>query len=508
MRHLPPAMSSEDIVAAVASLYERLPSGCKPGDREYSVLSAIVATVPADSSGEGAGPATVQVLSLGSGTKCAGKALVAQDAEGYVISDSHAEVIARRGLVRLLLECCLLLSRETADCTTSVASERLFPLERFRDEEKGTAYRLKGGWELALFVSENPCGDAAIMETGSSSSGAVERDAPAGTSGDSGHHEGGFDRQVPYAFTGAKVAADPSSSLDSWMREEGRQRVGVLRTKSGRSDIKTEHRSESHCCSDKICRWNFIGFQGGLLAHFVDDLFVRRILVLPDPSASSAAAQHRALERALVARLATTGNSSSSSSGGISDDNPAPPRVEVLSDVPPSFQKLHRKREPQAGAARLTPQGSNINWIMSSSRGGVTVGSSRAKAVAGGSIEVCESTTGALQGSTKSSAGKASSASRLCRRALAGLFEDIIVALGANDGPCLAGSGGRSYGERKAAAARYQRRKTALLRLDGFRSWIVRGAAVGAFSAAAGEGKRPLAPGAGEGGGKRKKTCG
>ena len=492
-------MSGEAILSAVASLYERLPPGCKAGSREYTVLSAIVAVIPAVPA-EGGLP-LVEVLSLGTGTKCAGKALVAQDTGGRVISDSHAEVIARRGLIRLLLECCLLLSRETTDCVTSIASERLFPLERHYNDGKRTMYRLKKDWELVLFISENPCGDAAIMEAELSvgnSSTACEGNNTTGAGESPSHRGSNNSRLMVSVFTGAKVVTDPSSSSaeSSWMREEGRQRTGVLRTKSGRSDIKPEHRSESHCCSDKICRWNFIGLQGGLLSHYLDDLILGRIVVLPDPAAPSIAIQHEALVRALVTRLTICNGTSSSSDGNSNDGGSASGmtpnpnlKVEVLSELSPpaALQHLHRKRAINStGAATLTPQGVNVNWIKNCMGSGSAVvsNSNRAKAVSGGSVEVCQSATGALQGSTKSSAGQASSASRLCRRSLATLFADILAAPTASNSGLSLGSGD-AYNEWKAAAVHYQSRKAVLLGRGVFQSWMVREAAsTGAFCVA------------------------
>jgi hypothetical protein len=170
------------------------------------------------------------VISIATGTKCAGKGK--EDLHGFITSDSHAEVLARRGFVRWLSKCVLAIQ----NCPM-LHSDPQFPLEISnknvpvdnKDINKSTApYTLKKNWQFYLYVSDSPCGDASIYPR------MIKTNQVAG-------------------FTGAKlIRPDTSSHLitdavnDSsdklpvsqpgcchWERED-EQEVGLLRTKSGR----------------------------------------------------------------------------------------------------------------------------------------------------------------------------------------------------------------------------------------------------------------------------------
>jgi tRNA-specific adenosine deaminase 1 len=91
--------SPDDIVRSSFALYDTLPSHGKPKPRsngvpEWSILSTIHLYNPSSSS--------IIPISLGTGVKC----LPANRLPplGDVLHDSHAEVLARRGFVRWLIE--------------------------------------------------------------------------------------------------------------------------------------------------------------------------------------------------------------------------------------------------------------------------------------------------------------------------------------------------------------------------------------------------------------------
>lgn len=263
----------EDSVAAkVISAYNSFPGNGKPKENgtsisEFTVLAAIVAKTGVVISDDEAG-FNLTIVSMATGTKCAGKGR--EDKHGYTTSDSHAEVLARRGFVRWLLKCMAALQ----SCP-NLSSDPAFPLYDTNQSllANGSCnsfsvapYAVKDNWYFYLYISDSPCGDGTLYPR------TIE------------------DNQV-VGYTGAKLIRPDiaSFSLDpnililesyrtanrieseniahsvsvttgrgevghcSWERENI-QDLGVVRTKSGRSDIQLHNRTSSMSCSDKICR--------------------------------------------------------------------------------------------------------------------------------------------------------------------------------------------------------------------------------------------------------------
>jgi hypothetical protein len=165
----------------------------------------------------------------------------------------------KRGFQRLLLE--------------EIGSGKL----KFLQRKGSDRFALQADIKLHLFISDSPCGDAAIYEL---------------ENGDTN-------------FTGAKLLGDGGGELVCWdtsvfVTREAVQQVGQLRTKSGRSNLPSHLRSTSLSCSDKILKWNILGLQGCTLP--VDPIRLASIVVSRDPYAKSIAVQKEALERAVVVR--------------------------------------------------------------------------------------------------------------------------------------------------------------------------------------------------------------
>ena len=178
----------------------------------------------------------MEVVAMGSGTQC-----IAGDKtspKGLAVNDSHAEVVARRSLMRFLYK--ELLAKLTNTRTIFVNSETA-GLAKVRETLK-----------FHLYISTAPCGDGSLFS----------RD----------DHQ----NRLP-----------PSD--DSHMPTIENRKQGILRTKieDGEGTIPVGDNAEqtwdgilhgermrTMSCSDKVLRWNVLGLQGALLSQFMEPLYM------------------------------------------------------------------------------------------------------------------------------------------------------------------------------------------------------------------------------------------
>ena len=266
-----------------------LPSKGKPKENEWTVYAAIVAHSPrADGSSS-----PFWVVSSATGTKC-----TATRCQGHVLHDSHAEVLARRGLVRTLWTEIAAATSQTDQTALPRTYRRLLELD---DKKVATAtqvkrcFRLRRDLQLHMYVSDSPCGDASIYEVT------------------------GDDTSPSLQFTGAKVIVSPDTNVsveacggsqrmikDERYRlaREDMQLLSKLRSKSGRSNLDSCRRSSSMSCSDKLVRWGVLGMQGRLLMQFIaEPLRLASLVVSRDPRVESSLVQELALRRAVPERI-------------------------------------------------------------------------------------------------------------------------------------------------------------------------------------------------------------
>jgi hypothetical protein len=305
---------------------------------------------------EGAFP---RCVALGTGSKCLGQALLRPD--GTAVNDMHAEVVARRGLRTVLLRevrahvaacasspsCALggssLLSSPallTHPPFSAAAAEAAARTSSSASGSPPPLFSLRPTVRLHLYISDSPCGDAAIYED-------AERDGATTTSAG-----GGAGNLIDNNNSNDAVAAATSSSSSllaaaaQGARRTGAKPVGAgagagdeatdpdvvgasspspqapalpsagLRTKPGRTDLPLPKRTLSHACSDKIARWCGVGWQGALLSHFLaHPLAITSVVVAPEQAgvelgasvgvgAGSSGKQLDALRRALRGRAA------------------------------------------------------------------------------------------------------------------------------------------------------------------------------------------------------------
>jgi hypothetical protein len=248
---VPTSLAHEVAVCAHAA-FATLPPRGKPSAHEWTVLSAVIA-VARDEHGEN--PPRLRCIALGTGTKCIGRGSLRAD--GTIVNDSHAEVIARRALCRYLFDevhahagACT-----PNECTLPVNSTLLVHdvLEK-RDGDVSEAtnndfryFSLRKSVSLYLYVSDSPCGASAIYSDCGEAVTSVEKPDSEVVAADTRGGYGGARR------TGAKEI-HPSTTL---------------RTKSGRSDLPPAARTRSLSCSDKVARWIGVGLQSALVSHFL-----------------------------------------------------------------------------------------------------------------------------------------------------------------------------------------------------------------------------------------------
>lgn len=255
--------------------------GRTQSERTWTVAAAIVAWTKDRE----------EVLSVGFGTKCPGKAYY--DTQGYVLHDCHAETLARRGLVHYFL-------REICGSNEDETSTSFSWLERTAAEieantdgttvsetlqhvvEKVPKFRLRRDCTLTMLFSELPCGDAAVVpdkEERNTVDRQQEMDIPSKRQRTSENIcERGNNSDVFHRATGAKPLAPEASA------ESSRQRQGYLRLKPGRTDLPSNLQTESISCTDKLTRWMWVGMEGALLSLFLSEpLRIHEYLLLLSP---------------------------------------------------------------------------------------------------------------------------------------------------------------------------------------------------------------------------------
>lgn len=331
----------------------------KPG-QEWTVFAAVVAFHRVDN--------RMWVVSSATGTKC-----TAQRHNEFILHDSHAEVLARRGFIRILFHEIMERQPENTDKakkdlqksyllteSTNCGNEN-FNATKPESTPKVKQYRLNSDIGIHLYISDSPCGDASIYLVPSLSS--------------SGILENNNGNEILY--TGAKVIVSKATKVDatdcggehqlltteSSTIEKGKKEVntsqtvvpviarekvqslGKLRTKSGRSNLPAHMRSHSHSCSDKIVLWGVLGLQGAMLTKHMNPPVVPLTSVvvsidsrlLLDGNNHERRMQHHqqqvSLERAIPNRIRSVWESLGQEDNKIPPWKPPVPKVHIVRKV-------------------------------------------------------------------------------------------------------------------------------------------------------------------------------
>uniref|UniRef100_A0A182MM46 tRNA-specific adenosine deaminase 1 n=1 Tax=Anopheles culicifacies TaxID=139723 RepID=A0A182MM46_9DIPT len=246
------------IASECLAKFESLPKTGKPNETfEWTILSAIVLVRKPET-----GTSDIRVVALGTGTKClAGDEL---SSRGDRVNDSHAEVLARRALLRYLLE--------QIEKALEGQKESIFEWQRNK-------FALKDGHSFYFFTTHSPCGDASIFDSECEEMSPQPKKARVDQSA-----EVEEDKRPVVGMTGGKLLQ--SEEHGDLMA----QTVGPVRTKPGRGV-----RTLSVSCSDKLARWNVLGVQGGLLMLLLERPIYLEGVVLCDGTEHSVAAIGRAI---------------------------------------------------------------------------------------------------------------------------------------------------------------------------------------------------------------------
>jgi len=224
----------------------RTQKSCETTHHQTCIASFIAHDVETDS---------LSLLSFGSGTKF----VSGHQTSPSILRDSHAEIVAKRGLRRYFLN---LVSEHLLSSSCDTKSSILV-------RHAGDKFSLKDGVTIHMYCSSSPCGNSTIRRWAKNKQLKFDAGLKLWPSTDSHTMINGSGiREGQFALLlkgGDGVFGSENESVGSNICHP----VGTSPVLPG-----SEY-SAPHTCSDKIFFWNTLGVQGAFLSHF----FVKKILI-------------------------------------------------------------------------------------------------------------------------------------------------------------------------------------------------------------------------------------
>ncbi|RIA92541.1 adenosine deaminase/editase [Glomus cerebriforme] len=228
---------------------------------EWTVLSGIIACHITDTE-----EYNLTCISLGSGLKCLPQSKLSKS--GDLIHDSHAEVLARRGFVKFVMnELELALKSESSYFRIN---ENFNAEIETQDLIENKPFLLKDKLSFHMYISQAPCGDASTTSLASNQSDGLYMNSYDHLSRQIDDRENDRNLNIcdkVYVANGKKGFRRGRIDYNS---------LGVLRTKPGRFDSEP---TLSMSCSDKIALWNIVGLQSALLSELISPIYLSSIIV-------------------------------------------------------------------------------------------------------------------------------------------------------------------------------------------------------------------------------------
>ncbi|CAO3598428.1 unnamed protein product [Absidia cylindrospora] len=352
---------------------------------------------------------SIQVISLGTGLKCLPFSQLSQD--GQLVHDSHAEVLARRGFIKYLLQ---------------------HP-DIFFDTDGDGKLVSRPGYTFHMYVSQSPCGDASMSAIADVQTEESKASFHAGGKRKREHQPSSSPCIITQHIYANKRQKALSSTVTSptLQFQRGRydyEKLGILRTKPGRLDSEP---SLCMSCSDKLARWNVLGIQSAMLSHIFHPIYLNSIVI-------GDLFEKNSLERALYGRLSTL------------KDLPSPYKLHRptinATDIP--FQYSKSALEKTGNYSSYISAGTSIAWIS---------GMEKAEVLG----------FGKKQGGRKGEDATLKTRSMLCQRAL---YQDFVNIKIKNQGLAQRYLDS-TYADCKEMAITYQQSKAMLLD-QCFDAWV------------------------------------